>query len=207
MYVWRYHEYKRISQLFRDTNGYTYINLQLCTHINDVMFLLLAFSTFFGSVRCLRLCQYHSRLSLFTETLVHASGMLLSFAVMFAFIFVAFLCLFYFLFQAKLVTCSSLLRTAATLFEMTLLKFDAQQLTGAAAFLGPFCFTLFVLVVVFVCLSMFLSIITESFRHARQHMKRDDDAVFVLMWRTFKRCLGNERYHLRCRKQLEHILM
>ena len=56
------------------------------------------------------------------------------------------------------ISCSSLLQTARMLFEMTLKKFDATELTDAAPFLGPFSFTLFMLVVVFICLSMFLSI-------------------------------------------------
>ena len=54
------------------------------------------------------------------------------------------------------------------LFETTLLKFDATDLTDAAAFLGPFTFTLFILLIVFVYLSMFLSIINDSFRRARE---------------------------------------
>ncbi|CAF1634446.1 unnamed protein product [Adineta ricciae] len=40
------------------------------------------------------------------------------------------------------------------LFEITLMKFDAHELSGAAAFLGPFCFSLFILIVVFVLRDM-----------------------------------------------------
>ena len=53
------------------------------------------------------------------------------------------------------------------LFEMILIKFDARQLINAASFLGLFSSTLFVLIVVFVCMSMFLSIINQRFRQAR----------------------------------------
>jgi hypothetical protein len=190
MYAWRYREYKRISQLFRETNGYSYINLQLCTYINDAMFFLLAFSTFFATIRTLRLCQFHSRLALFITTIGHAAKSLISFMLMFGVIFMAFLCLFYFLFQTELVTCSTLLRTAGALFEMSLLKFDAQQLKEAASFLGPFCFSLFILVVVFVCLSMFLSIITESFRYVRENTNTENDKVFSVMWRKLIGCIG-----------------
>ncbi|CAF0990669.1 unnamed protein product [Adineta steineri] len=37
---------------------------------------------------------------------------------------------------------------------MTLIKCDASEMTEANAFLGPFCFTLFIFLVVFVCLSL-----------------------------------------------------
>jgi hypothetical protein len=71
---------------------------------------------------------------------------------MFAIVFISFVCLFYLLFISKLVECSNVLRTARMLFEMTLMKFDAYELLNAAEFLGPFCFSLFILLVVFVCL-------------------------------------------------------
>jgi hypothetical protein len=45
--------------------------------------------------------------------------------------------------------CASLLYTAQMLFEVTLMKFDASELHEAAPFLGPFCFTLFILLLVF----------------------------------------------------------
>jgi polycystin 1L2 len=188
--VWRYMEVRRISDLFATTNGYAYVNLQLCSAISDVLTFLLAWSSYFGTVRCLRLCQYHSRLSMFTATLAHASSKLISFAIMFAIVFVSFLCLFYFLFASSMASCATLLRTAATLFEMSLLKFDAQQLSGAASFLGPFCLTLFVVLVVFVCVSMFVSIITHSFQHVREHANKTSGDLFHLLWQQLLRWTG-----------------
>ncbi|CAF4075569.1 unnamed protein product [Adineta steineri] len=44
------------------------------------------------------------------------------------------------------------------LFEMTLIKFDASQIMGADAFLGSLCFTLFIFLVVFVCLTKHFTI-------------------------------------------------
>ena len=90
---------------------------------------------------------------------------------MYSIVFMAFLALFYLLFSSKLASCANLLHTAQMLFEMTLLKFDTGELIGAAAFLGPFCFSLFIFVVVFVCLSMFVSIISDSFRAVRDEAK------------------------------------
>ncbi|CAF4398180.1 unnamed protein product, partial [Adineta steineri] len=71
---------------------------------------------------------------------------------MFAIIFISFLTLFYLLFVSKLSSCSSLVNTAQLLFKMTLIKCDASEMAEANAFLGPFCFTLFIFLVVFVCL-------------------------------------------------------
>ena len=112
---------------------------------------------------------------------------------MFAVIFVAFLCLFYLLFLGKISTCATVSETSRMLFEMSLLKFDAHELTDAASLLGPITFTLFIIIVVFVCLSMFLSIINESFRHSRAAIDEDRTAkrMFGMIVDKFLRCIGN----------------
>ena len=190
IYAWRYREAKRLGSLFEQTRGYVYINLQLATYVNNALDFLLAYCCFFGTIKFLRLCQYNQRLSLFSKTLRNAARELVSFSMMFSVVFVAFLCLFYFLFVSKINACKSFLQTAQMLFEMTLLKFDATDLTGAATFLGPFCFSLFIVLVVFVCLSMFLSIINDSFRRARLTIHLDQEEIFSLMWKKFVRWTG-----------------
>jgi hypothetical protein len=62
--------------------------------------------------------------------------------MMFSIVFISFLSLFYLLFVSSISSCSSLLGTAQILFEMTLMKFDASELSGAAAFFGPFFFSI-----------------------------------------------------------------
>ncbi|CAF0960195.1 unnamed protein product [Adineta steineri] len=75
------------------------------------------------------------------------------------------------------------------LFEMTLIKFDASQIMGADAFLGSLCFTLFIFLVVFVCLSMFLSIINDSFHYAKDNQK-EDQIMFSFILKKFLRWTG-----------------
>ncbi|CAF0834260.1 unnamed protein product [Adineta steineri] len=144
----------RISQLFEQTNGYVYINLQLAVYVNDILTFLLGYCCFFSTIKCLQLLRFNQQISLFAEILKYSAKALISFSIMLAIVFMAFLSLFYLLFISKLSSCSSLLNTAQMLFEMTLMKFDASQIMGADAFLGPFCFTLFMFLVVFVCLSL-----------------------------------------------------
>ncbi|CAF1228432.1 unnamed protein product [Adineta steineri] len=81
----------------------------------------------------------------------------------------SFLSLFYLLFTSAIQSCSSLLSTAQVLFEITLMSFNASDFTGADPVLSPFSFSLFIIIVVFVCLSMFLSIINDRFHHVEQN--------------------------------------
>jgi polycystin 2 len=194
VYIWRAYELNRIGDLFKKTNGDVYINLQLATYVNDVLTFLLGFSCFFGTVKLLRFARYARRLSLFGETLSHASTDLWSFGWSFAVLFMAFLVLFYLLFMSTLWTCANLLHTAQMLFEMILMKFDTSELISADAVLGPICFTLFIFFVVFVGMTMFISIINDGFHRARHKLANDrhiDYDMFAHLWRRFQLWTGS----------------
>ena len=94
MYLWRYQEGRRIAKLFADTNGYVYVNLQLVSHVNNLLTILIGFCCFFGTIKLIKLCRFHPRLCLFLHTLQHAGKELLSFSVLFSLIFMSFVCLF-----------------------------------------------------------------------------------------------------------------
>jgi hypothetical protein len=185
VYVWRYHEMTRIGDLFQETNGYVFVNLQLAAYINNALTYLLAFCCFFGSVKLLRLFRFNQRISLLADTLRHAGKEILSFAFMFSIIFMAFLALFYLLFVSKIWACSDLLHAAQMVIQMTALKFNVNDLIEAAPFLGPFCFSLFIFLVVFVCMSMFISIINNSFRTVRKNLLDENNEILSFMLRKF----------------------
>jgi hypothetical protein len=191
IYVWRYHECSRIGQLFKKTNGYVHINLQLATYVDNFLTVIYGFCCFFGTMKLIRLCRFNQRLYLFVRTLKKAGKALISFAMMFSLVFFAFLSLFYLLFQSKLSACSSLYQTVEMLFQMTVMKYNVHDLSGAATFLGPICFSLFIIIVVFVCLNMFISIIIESFRQVRKNVHRgENEEIFSFMLERFVRWIG-----------------
>jgi hypothetical protein len=166
IYVWRYNQSKCIGDLFKETNGY-------------VLIYLISFFCLFGTIR---LCRFNRRFSLFIERIEHGGKDFLSFVMMFSIVFVAFLCL---LFISKHSTCSSLFQTA----EMILMKFDAYELIDTC----PFCFSLFIFLVVFIYLKMFIMIINNSFRFVHDHVKHQrnkDEQIFGLMFRKFRCWIG-----------------
>jgi hypothetical protein len=69
-------------------------------------------------------------------------------------------------------------------FVVTVSKYNVHDLIEASACLGPFTFSLFIFIVVSVCLRMFISIIIDSFRHVRTNIN-DDEEIFSLMWNKF----------------------
>ena len=190
VYVWRYHESARIISLFQKTNGYAYINLQLTPYIHELFIYLQGFCCFFGSLQFLRFFRFNRRLSLFTETLQHASKDLLAFTFMFSMVFIAFLGLFHLLFVSNIWPCSTLLLTAQMLVEMTSLKYNVSEWCKAAPSLGPFCCSLFIVLVVFICMKMFISIVSDSFRTVPQHAHNDNNEIFTFILHKFQRWTG-----------------
>jgi hypothetical protein len=193
IYIWRYQESTRIGNLFRETNGFVFINLQLSVYINDTLTYLLGFCCFFGTLKCLLLCRFNRRLSLFTETIRYARKDICSFTLMFSIVFIAFVVLFYLIFVSKLWSCSSLLLTIQMIFEMMSLRYPTNGLSEAAPFLGPFCFSLFIFSVVFVCMRMFITIINDSFRIVRDNSKlhsNDDQQIWRFMLKKFQNWTG-----------------
>jgi hypothetical protein len=188
IYLWRYRESQRIGRLFAESNGYFFINLQMSSYLDDLLTYLLGFCCFFGTVKLIELCRFDRRLCLFIQTLKYAGRELISFTMMTSVFFVSFTSLFHLLFHSKRGSCSSPLQTARALFEMTLMNFDAHQLMEAEAFLGPFIFALFMFLMVFVCMSMFMSIIHRHFSHSRKKSKEDKaEQIYGFM---FRRLLG-----------------
>ncbi|CAF1068198.1 unnamed protein product [Adineta steineri] len=189
VYICRYQQTISIGNRFQQTNGYAYINLQVLICVNDILTYLLAFCCFFGTLKFLRLCRFHQRLLLFTKTLQYAKKDLFSFMFMFLFVFMAFLTLFYLLFSDKISSCSTLLHTAQTLFEMMLMKFDAYELTNAALMPEFIYFSLFFLFVIFICMSIFITIINDTFRIVRNNTKikyNEDQTIFEFMLHKFQ---------------------
>jgi hypothetical protein len=197
LFIWRYKEMNRISDLFKKTNGFVFINLQLAVYINDLFVYFLAFCCFFGTIKLIHLCRFNYRLRLFVKTVEYARKDLVSFLCMFSLIFMAFLSLFYLLFVSKLWNCQSLLYTAQMLMQMTVMKFSTYELQQAAPFLGPFCFSLFIFLVVFICMSMFISIIIDSFRFVRDNAKvnsNENQHILSFMSNRFQRWIGNDLF-------------
>ncbi|CAF3607443.1 unnamed protein product [Adineta steineri] len=192
VYVWRAREAHRVAQLFQETKGYAFINLQLATYVDDSLTFLLGFCCFFGTVKFLRLLRFNRRMSTLSGTLSYAFKDLIAFSAMFAIVFISFLTLFYLLFSATIMECSDPIRAAQMLFEMMLLKFDVSDLLAANAFLGPLVFTLFIIFVVFICMTMFIAIIADAFRVVRVNvaLQGNEHEIVGFMINQFKKVTG-----------------
>lgn len=124
---------------------YLYINngaVGYSWYIRDIVIFCLAFGFFFGTIEILHFYQY--------------IGKCLS---RFSFVSISILTLFYLLFMNRIWHCSILLSTIEILFEMMLIKFDANEFREVVPFLGPLCFILFILLILIIFIRILKTII------------------------------------------------
>ena len=193
IYVWRYNELKRVGRLFREHHGYVHMSLEWATHVNDVLMFVLGFCCFFATIKLLRFSRYTRQLSLYGDVIKHASRELVLCTVVFLIIVFAFINLFYFLFSSKLWSCSSVVKTSQMVFEMILLKVNSVELLSMESVLGPVCVSMFVLFVVLVGMTLFISLIERSFLMVRKKdglQENEDREMFGYMADRCLRWLG-----------------
>ena len=187
LYLWR--ESNSLHRFFLEKIHLKFVNLQRMVLLDDLFTSLLGLMAFLATLRFLRLCHLHPRLVLFVATLEHVRRPLLHFSMMFSIVFITLVCLFYGLFASTMERCSSVWRTIQMIFEMALLNVDGKEFDGVASTLGPLVFTLFVLLMIFVCRNMFVSIVMDSIRNVRQ-TNNTVDPMFTFMYHRFRRCIG-----------------
>ena len=170
IWVWSWREMAKVGDVFRETNGYRFVDLSRVAEAEDVFTSLLGLCCFVATIKFLSFSRFYRRLHLLSDTLKIAAGDLFHFMMMFAIVLFAFVGLFHMLFVSKIWSCSSLLQTSEMLFEMLLMKFDAGELLDAHPILGPLIFALFMFFVVFICFTVFVAIIIAASRTARKNL-------------------------------------
>ena len=192
IYIWRFKEGSRLSELFSATNGYKYVNIQKAVYYDNILTYLFGFCCFFSTLKFVYFVGLNGRLSQFGKILHYTQKDLFCFGLISFIMFIAFVCLFYLSFSSKIVSCSDVYHTSEMLFKMLFFRFNSQDLYDADQFLGPFISILFTYFVVFICFPMFISIINHGFRHIRHINKKtsNQEDVLRLIFNRIKRALG-----------------
>jgi hypothetical protein len=169
IYVWRFHGGSRLNEIFHQTKGSKYLNIQLAVYIDEILSFFLEFCCFFSTIKYLYLFRFNSRLSQCAKTLQYAQKDLLYFAWKLFIVFLSFISLFY----SKLSSTSDIYHIA----EILLLTVNTQDFYQADTLhLHYF--------VVFICCTMIISIINDAFRYIRSKKKstsNEDIILFVFM--------------------------
>ena len=192
IWVWSWREMAKVGDVFRETNGYRFVDLSRVAAVEDVFTSLLGLCCFVATIKFISFSRFYRRLHLLADTLKNAAGDLFHFMMMFSIVLFAFVGLFHMLFVSKIWSCASLLQTSEMLFEMLLMKFNTADLLDAHPVLGPLTFFGFILLVVFIGFTMFVSIIMGAYHTAHENLNvaSEDQDVIPSLITKFTRWSG-----------------
>lgn len=164
-----------VLDFFKRTSGYGYMNLQGINTWNQVLTISLALCCVFGTLRLLKLFRFYKKMYTLALTLKHCIKELLGFGVMFTFVWVAFVQMLYLYFYDKLESYWNPLNAFTTSFECLVGKFDKNLKLSENYLLGPIIFVIYPIVMAFMMINIFITIVCESFKEVRYEINREGD--------------------------------
>ena len=168
LFIYKMNVSSEVAAFFKKTHGYGYYKLQSIAFWNLVLNYLFAFSIALGTLKFLKIFRFNNKISYLGLTLGNCASELIGFCLVFAFILLGFVQLFYLNYEKNLLEFSSFIRSMTTCFDILLGKFRVHSLLEVDSFFGPIYYFIYNIFIVFVLLTMFISIINDSFKIIRE---------------------------------------
>jgi hypothetical protein len=137
----------------------------------------LAFCIALGTLKFIKVFQFNNVLLQLGKTLKNCINELIAFSFMFLVIFLAFVQLFHFSFQNKMLGFSALPRSMISCFEIMLGKFKVDPFLELNSILGPIIYVFYNIFIVFILLPVFITIISNSFKVVCDNLKKREDSI------------------------------
>lgn len=171
MYLYRIYEGDKISRQFKEYNSASsqgkLIRLQSMANWNESLALCLGFCALLGTLKFLRLLRFNTRISIFVESMKQSLQELTGFFLLFMLMFMSFVQLLYLTLNDKISGFSTMIKTMQSCFEIMLGKFEVDPIWQANMVLGPLFFSIYNIVIIFILLNIFLTIVSTTFARVR----------------------------------------
>lgn len=169
-----------VLDFFQKTSGYGYIKLQKINNWNQVLTISLALCCVLGTLRFLKLFRFYKKIYALALTLKHCIGELFGFGIMFSFVWLAFVQLMYLFFYDKIVSYSTPINAFTTSFECLVGKFDQNLKVSTNWALGPLIFTIYPIIMAFMMINIFITIVCESFKEIRFEINKHGNELEII---------------------------
>ena len=191
MFIYRIQKANDVLDFFKNTAGYGYMNMQRVNECNQMLTCSLGLCAAFGSVKFLRLFRFNRRISYLGSTLKLCLKEMLSFSVIFFLVWISFVQLMHLIFGAYLEAYSTLVKSMDSAFQIMLGKFDVSQFMLTNPVLGPIIFSAYNIMIVFILLNIFVSIVVEAFEQVRSDSAENEFDVFEHVLERLKKHFSN----------------
>jgi hypothetical protein len=157
-----------VGKFFKGTSGFGYFKLQEIAFWNLTLNYSLSFCMVLGTLKFLKIFSFNKEISYLASTLSNCRSELLSFGFIFLIVWIGFVQLFYLFFQHIIFEFSPIMRAMTTCFQIMLGKFQVQTLLEANPVFGSIFYFLYNSFTIFILLTVFISIINDSFKVIRE---------------------------------------
>ena len=172
MYLYRMYAADKLMQLIKTNYQATkptnsVINMQYMSYMNGALSFCLGFCSALGTIKFLKLLRFNRRVSQLGDTLRYCLKDLISFSFIFVIVWLAFVQLMYLTFNEKTIGYSTFVKSMETCFQIIMGKFAVGPMIEANQLLGPLYFSVYNIMVVFILIGMYITIISNGFSGVR----------------------------------------
>jgi hypothetical protein len=185
LYLYKLYEIDKLLNRFNNIKDSSnkesdYINLQYLYYLNDLLIMCLGYCSAIGTIKLFEILNKTSkRIMLLALTLKDCFGDIISFSLVFFLIWLPFIHLMYFIYFDKINTFSTFLSCMMTLVQIILGKFQSDSLIKQSPILGSVGFIVYNIVIIFIALNIFFTILTESFSKLKSDINSNEEFDFV----------------------------
>lgn len=155
-----------------------YVNLLPVSYFAQMVDNVNAFNAVLCFIKVFKYLRANKKLGQFTDTLAAASAEMVVLCVIIFIVVIGYAVAFHMAFGHTLVEYKDLPESIFSLFRSTLGDFDLESLREVNRYLGPLLFVSFMILMFFVIVSMFLSIVDNSYEKVRENLKgRGEDPL------------------------------
>jgi len=151
-----------------------FINLQYIASYDQNMTYFFAACAAFVTLRFIKVLRFNKRIILFLEAFKRSLKDLFSFGIVFLVVFMSFVQAIYFLMNSETYEFSSIHKAMETCFQIILGKFNANAFLLSKSFLAPFLFSIYNVVMLFLMINIFVTILMEHY-----NLTREDESLNI----------------------------
>jgi polycystin 2 len=182
----------KVGQFFKHTSGYGYFKFQNIVYWNLIFNYSLSFCIALGTLKFIKVFQCNNVLLQLGETLKNCINELIAFSFMFLAIFGAFVQVFHMSFQNKMSDFSAFSRSMISCFEIMLGKFEVDPFLELNSILGLIIYVFYNILIVFILLPVFITIISGSFKVVCDRLKKQDDSMSAYLLEKLYNLFSNK---------------
>ena len=170
----------------------TFINFQFAAYIDQIFIYIVSLIVFFVSIKFVKLLRFNRRMSILAETLKDAWYPLGMFSIVMGIVLTSTFAFATIVFGRHMYGYRNMLVTAATQISLLLGKFNFYEYQDTNRVIGPIFFLLYIIMVNWILLNMFLSIINDSYEVVSSGLKEqsNDYEIVDFVMDQFKAWIG-----------------